>query len=153
MNVESMNLNELLNLKENQEIVFNDAKYEVLSKTVYVTESQDDEYVKYILTAHKILVVIPTDKIAYVGEIVEPFESEMQFSEKLIFDNAEFEKVASDYQLVKRVEFGNVNQVEGEVVWADYLSEAKPEVYISCAYVQKTKKRADIVAKIIVVED
>ncbi len=142
-------MNKFLNFKHNQEIVICGKRFKVLSKTTYITMSSEDEYVKYILSGHKILVVIPTDQMMYLGEIKKPFELGKNFADTLEFEGFVFEQVASDYQVVMCVEFGNPQEVEGEVLWADYVCEQKPETYISCAYVPKTDDRADIVGKII----
>ena len=146
-------MKKLLNLSQNQKIKINDKEYEVISKTIYMTQSSTDEYIKYILSGHNILVVIPTDEMIYLGHIVDQFETEQNFSNEIVYENHKFEKVASDYQVVKCVEFGNPQEVEGEVVWADYACDDVPEVYISCAYVPKTKQRADIVGRILEIND
>lgn len=146
-------MKKILNLTKNQKISICGEEFEVLSKTVYMTQTSTDEYVKYILSGHKILVVIPTDNMIYLGTIVEPFEQNQTFSDEIIFNSISFSKVASDYQVVKCVEFGNPQEVEGEVVWADYANDETPETYISCAYVPKTNSRADIVGKILEIGD
>ncbi len=142
-------MEKLLNLVKNQKIFINGEEFEVLSKTIYITQSSTDEYIKYILSAHKILVVIPTDEMIYIGEIVEPFEDKHNFSKEIKYKSNIFKKIASDYQVVKCVEFGNPQEVEGEVEWADYACDEMPEIYISCAFVPKINNRADIVGKII----
>lgn len=143
----------LLNLKENQDIIIFGEIYSVLSKTVYVTEESADEYIKYLLSGHKVLVVIPSDNLIYFGGMQKEFEEGNHFSEYLYFEGVKFNKVASDYQLVKCVEFGDPRNVEGEVFWADYQSTEINDIYISCAFVLKTNKRADIVAKILTNSD
>ena len=146
-------MEKLLNLKQNDIISINQKKFDVLTKTTYVTNSSTDEYIKYILSEHNVLVVIPADEMIYIGKIVGEFESGTTFSDKISFNGFNFEKVASDYQLVKWVEFGNPQDVEGEVVWADYANDDVPEIYISCAWVPKTNTRADIVGTILKTED
>ena len=139
----------LINLKQNSFIEINGKKYQVLTKTTYITNSSTDEYIKYILSNHNILVVIPVDEMIYLGNIVEDFEKNMTFSKSITYKNKQFSQVASDYQIVKSVDFGNPQEVEGEVFWADYACEEDEQTYISCAYVPKTNKRADIVGTIL----
>ena len=122
---------------------------EQLYSTFRPTNSYANVYFKYILSGHKILVVIPTDNMIYLGKIVKEFENNQIFSDSIDYNNHTYFKIASDYQIVKCVEFGNPQDVEGEVLWADYLCEEVPETYISCAYVPKTNSRADIVGEII----
>lgn len=143
----------LINLKQNSLIEIDGKTYEVLTKTTYVTNSSTDEYIKYILSEHNILVVIPTDEMIYLGKIVSDFESKTTFSNTINYEGIQFEKVASDYQLVKSVDYGNPQDVEGEVIWADYASDNKLETYISCAWVPKTNSRADIVGTILEAKD
>ena len=146
-------MEKVLNLSQNQKISIKNEQFEVLSKTSYITATSSDMYFKYILSGHKILVVIPTDNMIYLGKIVKEFENNQTFSDSIDYDNHTYFKVASDYQIVKCVEFGNPQDVEGEVLWADYLCEEIPETYISCAYVPKTNSRADIVGEIITADD
>lgn len=142
----------LVNLKQNSHIKINNTTYEVLSKTSYMTMSSQDVYYKYILTDHNILVVIPTDEVVYMGKIVEDFEQGLNFSQTITYEGNVYEQVASDYQVVKSVEYGNPQEVEGEVVWADYQNEDIEQTYISCAWVYKTNKRADIVGTMLTPE-
>ena len=144
-----MKFNELLNLKQNEKIDIDGSVFEVLSKTSYTTLQSTDEYVKYILSNHKILVVIPADEFIYLGDVVVNFETGKTFSATLEYEGKVFEQIASDYQVVKAVEFGDPREVEGEVLWADYSCEADENVYISCAYVPKTNSRADIVGLVV----
>lgn len=144
-----MNFDKLLSLKQNDKIEINGNVFDVLSKTTYMTLDSTDEYVKYILSGHKVLVVIPADELVYLGEIASDFEKGKTFSKSLEHNGKIFTQIASDYQVVKLVEFGDPREVEGEVLWADYTCDDDEHTYISCAYVPKTDSRADIVGIVI----
>lgn len=144
-----MNFDKLLCLEQNDKIEICGNVFDVLSKTTYMTLDSTDEYVKYILSGHRILVVIPADEFVYLGEIVSDFEKGKMFSKELEYNGKTFTQIASDYQVVKFVEFGDPREVEGEVLWADYTCDDDENTYISCAYVPKTDSRADIVGLVV----
>lgn len=130
--------------------------YKPIAKVHYITQScPDNEYVKVFMEGHYALVISPDDEFMYfgkdVGEIPNtPFPS----PEKLCYNSVEYQKIVSDYQIVKHVEFGNLLETEGEVVFTDYQNTSSENgSIISLGLIVRTQKRADIVAAIINIDD
>ena len=121
------------------------------TKTVYVTEHELEKwYVKVVFEDHSILVISPFDDFMYYGRINNVFGKGDQFPDSLSYEGVYFHKEAEDYQIVKKVVFGDLLMAEGEVSYADYSSD---DVIISLAVVSRTQKRADVIAKVITLQD
>ena len=141
-------------VKENSKINVCGKIYTAVAKTIYVTEQEPNNwYVKLVMDDHSILVLAPFDDFIYFGTINNIFGESSSFKDDLIYNSCKFSKVAEDYQIVKNLVFGNPLTSEGEVHYADYTAEENEDVYISLAVVSRTKKRADIVAKILSLSD
>jgi len=126
-------------------------EYGVLGKTMYVTEKCPDvPYAKILLENHYVLVISPSDEVAYFGKnegrIVE-FDG---YQTDVSYNGVHYSQVAHDYQIVVSIVFGNPLNVEGEVEYWDYESEDR---IISVAVTSREKKRADVVAKYIGLSD
>lgn len=129
-------------------------KHYVRSKTLYVTEGElTNWYAKMVFEDHSILVVAPFDEFMYFGRIENIFGDGWEFPEEIEYNGVKFEKAAADYQIVKHLVFGDPLVAEGEVEYADYSSEDAEEVVLSLAVVSRTKKRADVVAKVVEMAD
>jgi hypothetical protein len=128
-------------------------KFKVMSKALYVTETESQKwYTKIILDGHWILVIAPFDNFIYFGHIQNVFGDGDLFPDNLKYDNNIFEKVAEDYQIMKEIIFGDPLMVEGEVKFADYEC-GDGGTLISLAVVSRTKERADVIAKILTETD
>ena len=132
-------------------ILFDGKTYDVLGKTIYVSQqAPDTPYAKFLLEDHYVLVVSPSDGVAYFGKnegrVVE-FDG---FPEVTNYKGQKFEKVAHDYQVVMQIIFGDPFAVEGEVEFWDYESG---DSIISTAITSREKKRADVVAEYIDFDD
>ena len=138
---------EINKIIEGSHIVISDVEYQVLGKTFYVTEkAPDDSYVKILLNDHYVLVVSPSDCIAYFGKnegCLTAFDGHPQF---VIYDGLKYEMVNHDYQIVKCIEFGFPLDIEGEVEFWDYEVD---DMIISVAVTSREKSRADVVARYI----
>lgn len=135
-------LNEII---EGSRIVIGNVEYQVLGKTFYVTEkAPDDSYAKILLNGHNVLVVSPSDEIAYFGKNEGHLLEFDGYPESVIYDGLKYEMVNHDYQIVTSIEFGSPLDVEGEVEYWDYEVD---DMIISIAVTSRTKKRADVVAR------
>ena len=129
-------------------------KHTVLTKTFYVTETeQQNWYAKFVMDDHSVLVVAPFDDFMYFGRIQNVFGIGDTFAETISFQNKTFNKQAEDYQIVKKLVFGSPLIAEGEVHYADYANDEDEYSIISLAVVSRTKERADIVARVITLDD
>lgn len=128
--------------------------HKVQTKTLYYTVTETENwYAKFVFEDHSILVIAPFDDFMYFGRIKNIFGTGHTFEEKITFNGAEFKKDAEDYQIVKQLVFGDPLVAEGEVSYADYVSDENEDTIISLAVVSRTKERADVVAHIIGLND
>lgn len=139
---------DLLNkIIEDSSIIVEGKEYKVLGKGYYVTQKEPNVlYAKILLPNHYVLVISPSDSIAYFGQnrgLIEEFNS---FDDKVYYNNKCFEQVNHDYQILIHLLFGSPLEVEGEVEFWDY--ECDNEI-ISIAEVSRNKLRADVIAQYI----
>lgn len=146
---------ELINgIKENSKILIRDSAYEVLAKVIYVTESNQNEwYAKILLSNHKVLVISPFDNYMYFGFVDEPIHCDFPSPKTIEYNKTLYVKDAEDYQIVKCFEFGDFLMMEGEVAFVDYTSQIDESDIISIGLVTRTKKRADVIAKVLTLDD
>lgn len=129
-------------------------KHIVKTKTFYVTETEKNNwYAKFVMEDHSVLVIAPFDDFMYFGRIHNIFGSGDDFNDFIEYDGDKYEKQTEDYQIVKQLVFGDPIIAEGEVHYADYGCENKEELLISLAVVSRTKKRADIIAQVITLDE
>lgn len=144
----------IASLKQNKLITIENKEYRVQTKTFYTNINNPNlNYVKFILTNHKILVINPGRKSIFLGEIVDDFYKEEYFPESFEWSGKKFKTFEKDIQIVTKIEFGDPRYCEGECVWVDYICEQDPSICIDMAYVYRDKKRADILAKWIEISD
>lgn len=136
---------------EGSSVKINQDKYKVLGKVFYVTQNDpESSYAKILLEDHHVLVLVPSDKVAYFGKnegrLVEfdLYPSEVEYKGK------SYKQMNHDYQIATCIEFGSPLEVEGEVEFWDYEFE---NLIISVAVVSRDKKRADVVAQYIPYDD
>ena len=135
-------------IKENTLLEINGKVYKVISKTFYTIKSDlEAEYVKCKLDSHDVLVIIP-DELVYLGKVIENMQYKKTDDKKILYDRKEYISTGSDYQLVKRIEFGNKDNTEGECTYWDYENE-ETNTIISLAILTDNNKRADILANVI----
>lgn len=132
-------------------ILFEGRSFKVLGKTIYVSQqAAETPYAKILLEDHYVLVVSPSDGVAYFGKNEGHLVEFDNFPEVANYNGEEYEQVAHDYQVVLHVVFGDPFAVEGEVEYWDYESG---ERIISTAITSRQKKRADVVAKYVDFDD
>lgn len=140
-------MNLLDNIVEGSSIIFEGNKYNVLGKCYYVTQKDPKTvYAKILMNDHHVLVVSPTDNVAYFGKNFGQIREFDSFDTTVKFKEKYFEQVNTDYQIMIELVFGAPLDVEGEVLYWDYESG---DDIISVAIVSRTNKRADVVAKYI----
>lgn len=144
---------ELINkIKENTILDINEKIYKVVSKVFYTVKSDSEvEYVKCKLDTYDVLVIIP-DELVYLGKVIDNMQYEEIENGKILYNGKEYISTGSDYQLAKKIEFGNKVNTEGECQYWDYENEDTNTI-ISLAILTENNKRADILANIIDIKD
>lgn len=142
------------NLSERRFVTINSNKYKISAKSIYVTESNPvDWYAKIFFEDHHVLVMSPADDFIYFGKDVGSIGIEEPFGEIISYRGKKYVKVAEDYQIVKKLEFGSPITTEGEVKFGDYECESDNKDILSLGTITRTRKRADIVARVIRLSD
>lgn len=132
-------------------VKINGKEYKILGKVFYVTQGDPvSSYAKMLLENYHVLVIIPTDKVAYLGKNEGRLPEFDFYPSKVEFNGKLYKQVNHDYQIATYIEFGAPLDVEGEVEFWDYEVE---NLIISVAVVSRDKKRADVVAKYISYDD
>lgn len=139
------------NIRKNNVIVIKNKKYTVKSKTWYsIVEDESASYIKCELSEDKVLVIIPSDNIIYVGEVIENMNYQKIDDETIEYKNERFIKVGDGHQYIKNIEFGDENLIEGKCTFADYDGENH---VISLGYLEDKKIEADVYALKLVASD
>ncbi len=132
------------NLKENNVIVVKGEKYKIKTKTWYsIMEDESVSYIKCELSEGKVLVVIPSDNIIYIGEVIDNMNYQKTDDETIEYKNEIFKKVGEGHQYIKNIEFGEEELVEGKCSFTDYDGD---DHVISLGYLEDKKKEADVYA-------
>lgn len=139
-------------LNKNAKIIIKDKEYIIKTKTWYsIEEDEDVLYVKCELSNNKILVIIPDDKLIYIGTVIENMKYEKISEDKIKYNNIIFNKTGYGHQFIKNIEFGDENQVEGKCIFEDFESESN---IISLGILpDKKDEKADIYADILCMDD
>ena len=128
--------------------------FNVKAKARYIAvQNPENEYYKIFLNSHNVLVLSPIDNFVYFGTDVENIGLESPFEKEIEYNNKKYELINEDYQILVKLEFGSPLETEGEVEFWDYQCEDNQDELISIGIVKRTNKRADIVAKIISIEE
>lgn len=139
-------------LKKDVKIVIKDKEYIVKTKTWYsIEEDENASYIKCELSNNKVLVVIPDDELMYIGEVIENFSYERISEEQLKYNNKIFNKTGDGHQIIKKIEFGNEQEVEGKCVFEDF--ESDNNIISLGILTDKENKKADVLADIIEIVD
>lgn len=134
------------------QIQIKNEKYTVKTKTWYsIEEDKDILYIKCELSGNKVLVMIPDDELIYIGKVVENMNYERISDNIIKYNNRLYNKTGDGNQFVKRIEFGNKEQVEGKCIFEDYKSDNN---IISLGILpDKDNLKADVYAEIIGIDD
>lgn len=131
----------------NTSVIIRGTCYRVLAMVKYVTE-QDPEhwYVKLKLDKNSVLVISPFDNYMYLGFVGEPFSCDFPTPEIITHNDVDYKLETTDYQIVKEFVFGNILEMEGEVLFSDYSAGDR---IISMGIISRTNTRADVYAEVL----
>ena len=120
-------------------IKINGTQYTILGRAVYATKGDPDAtYVKVTLNDNKSLLIVPSDKVAFIGENKGHIKEFDGFPNKATFNGEELEQSNHDFQ-IKAGEC--VGVTEGECEFWDYTND---NLYVSVA-VLADGTRADVI--------
>ncbi|MBQ8042996.1 MAG: class I SAM-dependent methyltransferase [Clostridia bacterium] len=138
-------------LTEGTRISINNIEYIVETKTWYSIKEDDNvRYVKCELGNNKVLVIIPEDNLIYLGQVIDDMKYERISQNKIKHNGVVFNKTGDGHQYVVNIEFGNIEDVEGNCAFEDYESGGH---IISLGILTDKNKRADVYADILKIED
>ncbi len=114
----------------------------------------DSEYIKIAFQDNSFLLVLPQDKELYYSDAyivdIPAITDEMIGQEKITYKGKEYELVnKDDYQFVKRLYVGSIEDIEGEVRFSDYFPANGDKEFLSLGWIMKTGNRADVNPKFI----
>lgn len=139
-------------LKKDVKLVIKNKEYMVKTKTWYsIEEDENASYIKCELSDNKVLVVIPDDELMYIGEVIENLNYERTSEEQLKYNNKIFNKTGDGHQIIKNIEFGDQEEVEGKCVFEDF--ESDNNIISLGILTDKENKKADVLADIIDMKD
>ena len=139
-------------LKKDCHIKINDEISRVTTKTWYsIEEDKSTSYVKCELSNNKVLVIIPDDELIYIGNVIENMNYKRLSNDKIEYNNKIYNKTGEGHQFIKKIEFGNENDIEGKCIFEDYENENN---IISLGILpDKENIRADVYADILDLND
>ena len=139
-------------LNNNTLMIINGKKYTVKTKTWYsIEEDKTVLYVKCELSNNKVLVIIPDDNLIYIGKVMKKMRYERISDDKIKYNNILFNKTGEGHQFIKKIEFGNEDEVEGKCIFEDFESENR---IISLGTLpDKENLKADVYADILNMSD
>ena len=136
------------NLKENTILIVKDLEYIVKTKTWYTIEEDNSaSYIKCELSNNKVLVIIPDDKLIYIGEAFENLNYERLTENQIKYNDMIFTKTGDGHQIITNIEFGQEDEVEGKCTFEDY--EAENNIISLGILTDKANKVADVLADIL----
>lgn len=139
-------------LNQNTQIDIRGEQYIVKTKTWYsIEEDKTASYIKCELSDNKVLVIIPDDKLIYIGKIIKNMKYERISEDEIKYDGMTFNKTGDGHQFITNIEFGSVEEVEGKCVFEDY--EAKNNIISLGILPDKENIRADVYADILDKDD
>lgn len=139
-------------LNKNTQIIIKGEEYTVKTKTWYsIEEDKTASYVKCELSNNKVLVIIPDDELIYIGKVIENMKYERISEDGIKYNEKLFNKTGEGHQFIRKIEFGNEDEVEGKCIFEDYESENN---IISLGILpDKENLKADVYADILSKED
>lgn len=141
-------------IKEKTVLLINGIKHTAISKVCYFTKNNPDEYYyKIKFDDEKILIISEDLKDVLVGQEV-CIEKIIDFPspDKIVYNDSTFDLITSDYQFVKKVEFGNFGDYETECRFIDYVNEEGTQT-LSIGIDTHNNRRDDALADVIALDD
>lgn len=140
------------NLKENTILIVKDLEYIVKTKTWYTIEEDNSaSYIKCELSNNKVLVIIPDDKLIYIGEAFENLNYERLTENQIKYNDMIFTKTGDGHQIITNIEFGLEGEVEGKCTFEDY--ECENNIISLGILADKDNKVADVLADILTLDE
>lgn len=141
-------MNELVEkIIKNKKILINGIKYKVFSLTEYqLLEDENEIYYKAILDDHKILAILDNE-VSYFGGIVPNLNYTNNDDETITYKNNVYSLVGKGNQRVKKVMFGDYNNIEKDCLYTDY--EYADNIISLGILTSENNKVADVAAEYI----
>lgn len=141
----------LKQIKKNRTITIKGIPYLIKTKTWYsIEEDKTTSYVKCELSQDQVLVLSPADAILYLGKVVEVLPYQRVSEEEIVYRGEVLYKTGEGHQFITKIEFGKKEEVEGACIFEDFEANKK---IISLGYLTERKKRADVLAEILEIND
>lgn len=141
-------------IKEGTRLRIRNDEYKAIAKSLYVTQSNpEDYYAKVFFEDHYVMAISPSDDFLCFGKDIGQLPFEYPSPDSFDYEGETYQKVCSDYQIVKELVFGSPLNTEGEVKYTDYEGKNDDTKIISIGPVVRTGTRADIIAEIIDLKD
>lgn len=139
-------------LNKNTQIIIKGEEYTVKTKTWYsIEEDKTASYVKCELSNNKVLVIIPDDELIYIGKVIENMKYEIISEDGIKYNEKLFNKTGEGHQFIRKIEFGNEDEVEGKCIFEDY--EFENNIISLGILPDKENLKADVYADILSKED
>lgn len=139
-------------LNENTRISIKGKEYIVKTKTWYTTEEDSSvEYVKCELSGKMVLVIIPSDELMYIGEVIPNLDYTRLDDYTLSYQGNIFDKSGDGHQYITNIEFGDEDEVEGSCTFEDY--ECGENIISLGILTDMEDERADVFATVLDLED
>lgn len=122
-----------------------------LKHGIGIEEDEITSYIKCELSDNKVLVIIPDDKLMYIGKIIKDMKYIKVSEDQIEYNGTIFNKTGEGHQLIKNIEFGSKYEVEGKCIFEDY--EMEDNIVSLGVLPEKGNVRADIFADILKLED
>ena len=138
-------------LVEKKKIIIKGKECYIKSKVHYtIEEDMNCSYLKYELSDNNVLVIIPDDNLLYVGKVINDMKWKRISEDQIQYNGEIYNKTGGGHQIISKIEFGNKDEVEGKCIFEDY--ECSNQI-ISLGFLTDKKRRADVCAEIIKVDD
>lgn len=132
-------------------LIINGKKKKIMGMAQFRTVNMgDSEYIKIAFEDHSFLLILLEDKEfyysdTYIVSVPEVTDEMIGTTEKIMYKGKEYKLVnKDDYQYVKHLFIGTIDDIEGEVKFSDYFPANNEKEFLSLGWIMKTGKRADV---------
>ena len=140
------------NLKFGTRVLIEGKEYVVKTKTWYsIYEDNTLSYIKCILSNNRTLLIIPADNLTYLDKEIDSKKYKELSENEILYNNTVFKKIGEGHQFVTNIEFGDINQIEGECIYKNY--EANGNNISLGILPEKGNIRADVYSHLINLND
>ena len=140
------------NIKIGAKILIKGKEYTVKTKTWYsIYEDNTVSYIKCVLSNNKTLLIIPSENLIYLDEEIDSNKYKELSENEILYKNTVFKLIGEGHQFIKNIEFGDINQIEGECIYKNYEADGNN---ISLGILpDKGNIRADVFSRLISYND